>query len=653
MAEASVAHRAPIEREFPCSPATNARWPSCLGPAARGTHHILQNKKCSRTALAAAAAAALILSTPATRVVGQTSTPPGFQDTVVLSGLDWPTAVRFSPDGRVFVAEKSGLIKVFDSLTDTTPTVFADLRTNVHNFWDRGLLGLALHPNFPGDAVRLRALHATTRRSAAPRRAGARRRRPPTPARRRRARPTTAASSAAALSRLAGRGNVMTGTEQVLIEDWCQQFPSHSIGSARVRRRRRALRERRRRRELQLRRLRPGRQPGEPVRRSAGRPSAATQTPPTAEGGALRSQDLRTSRRSGRPRRRAPPRRSGHRRAAAGQPARRQRRSPTHGASSPTACATRSASTSARARNEVWIGDVGWNIWEEINRVPTDRTAWSRTSAGRATKAIGRQPGYDAANLKLCENLYARHRRRRPRRSSPTTTAPRSSPAKPARPAARRSPASRSTRAAAYPACYDGALFFADYSRNCIWVMPKGASGDPDPRRARRSSPAPRHRSISRSVRAATSSTSTSGAARFTGSSTGMSRERGRPLRRSPVRHRSPFVQQRGVLLIPPGRRSHTTGTLTVTAIRRFYVGESHAHLHDRRHLHGPAQDYQSGEPVEDCVGRHYCGQSRTGRHHRFAAEHAPMEGRAGDRVLRARDRPRRRHPSASALHGR
>ena len=65
---------------------------------------------------------------------------PGFSDSVVFSGLTEPTAVRFSPDGRVFVAEKSGLIKVFDSLKDTTPTVFADLRTEVHNFWDRGLL---------------------------------------------------------------------------------------------------------------------------------------------------------------------------------------------------------------------------------------------------------------------------------------------------------------------------------------------------------------------------------------------------------------------------------------------------------------------------------------------------------------------------------
>ena len=57
--------------------------------------------------------------------------------------------MRFSPDGRVFVAEKSGLIKVFDSLSDPTPTVFADLRTQVYNYWDRGLLGIALDPNFP------------------------------------------------------------------------------------------------------------------------------------------------------------------------------------------------------------------------------------------------------------------------------------------------------------------------------------------------------------------------------------------------------------------------------------------------------------------------------------------------------------------------
>ena len=77
--------------------------------------------------------------------------PAGFQETTVISGLTAPTVVRFASDGRVFVAEKSGIIKVFDSLSDTSPTVFADLRTNVHDFWDRGLLGMALAPNFPTD----------------------------------------------------------------------------------------------------------------------------------------------------------------------------------------------------------------------------------------------------------------------------------------------------------------------------------------------------------------------------------------------------------------------------------------------------------------------------------------------------------------------
>ena len=75
--------------------------------------------------------------------------PPGFHEQVVFDGLTDPTVVQFASDGRVFVAEKSGVIKVFPSLSVNIPTVFADLRTQVHNYWDRGLLGMALHPNFP------------------------------------------------------------------------------------------------------------------------------------------------------------------------------------------------------------------------------------------------------------------------------------------------------------------------------------------------------------------------------------------------------------------------------------------------------------------------------------------------------------------------
>src|SRR5919106_2662311 len=79
----------------------------------------------------------------------QTSPITGFVDSVVLTGLDTPTVVAFSPDGRIFVGEKSGIIKVFESLSDPSASVFADLRTQVHNYGDRGVLGMALHPNFP------------------------------------------------------------------------------------------------------------------------------------------------------------------------------------------------------------------------------------------------------------------------------------------------------------------------------------------------------------------------------------------------------------------------------------------------------------------------------------------------------------------------
>ena len=76
--------------------------------------------------------------------------PAGFSDTVVISGLNTPTAVRFASDGRIFVAQKNGQIYSFDA-AGGSKTLFADLSTGVLSYWDRGLLGLALAPNFPND----------------------------------------------------------------------------------------------------------------------------------------------------------------------------------------------------------------------------------------------------------------------------------------------------------------------------------------------------------------------------------------------------------------------------------------------------------------------------------------------------------------------
>src|SRR5262245_52633723 len=97
----------------------------------------------------AAVISSLAIVPLANRPAAATPVQPGFQEEVAFSGLVQPTNIEFAPDGRVFVAEKSGIIKVFDSLADNTATVFADLRVVVHDAWDRGLLGMALDPDFP------------------------------------------------------------------------------------------------------------------------------------------------------------------------------------------------------------------------------------------------------------------------------------------------------------------------------------------------------------------------------------------------------------------------------------------------------------------------------------------------------------------------
>ena len=78
---------------------------------------------------------------------GAVTLPDRFQETPVYTGLVNPTAVRFAANGQVFVAEKSGIVNVYDGVGDATPTPVVDLRTQVHNYWDRGLLGLAVDPN--------------------------------------------------------------------------------------------------------------------------------------------------------------------------------------------------------------------------------------------------------------------------------------------------------------------------------------------------------------------------------------------------------------------------------------------------------------------------------------------------------------------------
>ena len=71
--------------------------------------------------------------------------PAGFTDSVVASGLTIPTAMALAPDGRVFVCEQSGALRVIKNGA-LLPSPF--LTVTVDSSGERGLLGVAFDPNF-------------------------------------------------------------------------------------------------------------------------------------------------------------------------------------------------------------------------------------------------------------------------------------------------------------------------------------------------------------------------------------------------------------------------------------------------------------------------------------------------------------------------
>jgi glucose/arabinose dehydrogenase len=435
-------------------------------------------KRWRQRIITAAIAGAALVTQMGPSPAGASTLPTGFRDSVVLSGLVNPTVLQFAPDGRIFVGQKNGVIKVFQSLTDTNPVTFADLSSKVDDYWDRGLLGMALPPNFPTDPhVYVLYAYDAPIGGTAPRWNDA----CPTPPG-----PTTDGCLVSGrVSRLQISGNVMTGTEQVLINDWCQQFPSHSIGT-----------------------LLFGRDgylyvtggdgasfnnvdygqygntyAGDQAN-PCGDPPGAVGTPlspPGAEGGALRSQSVRRT----------------------DGPATLDgtvlRIDPATGAgvsgnpffASPDANARRIAAYGLRnpfritqrpGTDELWIGDVGWNTWEEINRVVAPASATASNFGWPCYEGSSAQSGYQGAGLNLCSSLY----------STPgSAIAPYyayNHGACVVNYTGCHTGGSSITGVAfyqggSYPTQYNGALFFADHTRNEIWAMLPGTNGLPDPSR--------------------------------------------------------------------------------------------------------------------------------------------------------------------------
>ncbi|MDQ1522074.1 MAG: hypothetical protein QOI55_3147, partial [Actinomycetota bacterium] len=424
-----------------------------------------------RCAAGAAAVLLCLLWTPLAAPAAASTLPAGFSDRVVASGLSKPTAFDFAPDGRLFVAEQRGIVDVFDNVNDPTPKVFADLRTEVYHYFDRGLLGLVVDPAFPTRPYVYVEYVVDAPVGSEPPTYGS----PDTdsdPC------PNDAVCVASLrISRLRAdpvTGDTMVG-ETVLVDGQCEQFAFHDGGGMAI-------------------------GPDGALYASIGDsaypldygyggtppnpcgdppvPAGQAATLPGAEGGTLRSQDLRTG---GDPASlsgsliRIDPNdgRAFGGNASVGSADPNVERIVAYGFRNPFRLTMRPGT------DEVWVGDVGAGAWEEIDRVP---------SAGAPVENFGwpcyegapRNPGEDALDVSICENLYADTGAVTPPYFAYTHNAPISLGEQ----------CSRGSSAitgldfydqGGYPARYHGALFFADVYRSCIWVMLPGTDGLPSP----------------------------------------------------------------------------------------------------------------------------------------------------------------------------
>lgn len=73
--------------------------------------------------------------------------PPDFNDELFTAGWNQPTHLAFDENGRMYVCEKAGIVTVLDQVGERLG-ILIDLREEVANWGDHGLLGFALHPNF-------------------------------------------------------------------------------------------------------------------------------------------------------------------------------------------------------------------------------------------------------------------------------------------------------------------------------------------------------------------------------------------------------------------------------------------------------------------------------------------------------------------------
>ncbi|CAN5771354.1 PQQ-dependent sugar dehydrogenase [soil metagenome] len=365
-------------------------------------------------------------------------TQNGFTLENITNTLVQPVAFGFTETGQLYVAEKRGTVQVFDSVADPTPTQVIDIRNQVHDYWDRGLLGLAVDPQFGNGSDYVYLLYTFPDTS------------PPDAC----ADPTGAGCVVnGQLGRFPIAANGTAGAEQILLTgNWCAQYPSHTIGDLSFTAD-----------GLLLVSAGDGASFNFADHGEDQNPTNGCQDPlggagfADNEGGALRSQDILTS----------------------GDPQSydgtilRVNKTPgapapeivAHGLRNPFRITERSGTA------EIWIGDVGWGRWEEVNRIvdaggAVENFGWPCYEGGDGSSA--KEPTYDGLNLNMCETLYG---------TAGAVQAPFYARQHGEDLSSQCPGAGGAVSGLAfyeggrYPAAYDGALFIADYSHQCIRVM--------------------------------------------------------------------------------------------------------------------------------------------------------------------------------------
>ena len=395
--------------------------------------------------------------------------PPGFHVAVTQSNLEQPTAFAFAPDGRLFIAEKRGVIQTYDDVHDATPTVLTDMRTLVHNYTDRGLLGLVVDSGWPSRPyVYSHYVYDAPPGGTAPTYGAPDTDSDPCP--------NSGCVTQVRVVRLTvdmTSGAPLLTEHKVLLADLCHQFAYHDGGGMRMGPEGALYVS-----------IGDGALPGTDYGNFGNpcgdppSPAGTNLTPPSAEGGTLRSQDRRTP---------ADP-------AAANGSV--LRIDPDTGAGWPTNPQAANADAEVRkiiafglrspfritlrpGTDEVWLGDVGSSLVEEINRVvpgaPVENFGWPCCEGDR------RQPTFDSLDLTLCEQLYAATTgSARPPYHGYCHTEP-ATEGGPCRAGGGAISGLDFYVDGTYPTKYRGALMFADYTRHAAWAMLPGSNGLPDP----------------------------------------------------------------------------------------------------------------------------------------------------------------------------